>query len=213
MKSFGEYVPKETVGIGFTRFSFPRGRELPRAPVPGEMFFLDADIDGKVNRLSFERGLYVSSGYDWAPYSETFAKRKAVPIGSQFIEVEVPGNMKRLPTVREGFTIAEAVIRPEFRRTSISGTGSFWCSTDADATIVVTVFRGEKLVSFAFEELAAKKPKTISISFLDGPTATTNQVYTLKVNTSVTGALYVNQSKQFIFDGQSQTAFIVAENN
>jgi len=213
MKSFGEYVPKETVGIGFTRFAFPRGRELPRAPVPGEMFFLDADIDGKVDRLSFERGLYVSSGYDWVPYSETFAKRKAMPIGSQLIEVEIPGNMKRLPNMNEGFKLAEVVIRPEFRRTTISGTASFWCSTDVDATIVTSVWRGDKLITFAFEQLDAKKPKTVSISFLDGPTSTTNQVYTLKANTSVTGALYVNQSKQFIFDGLSQTAFIVAENN
>lgn len=213
MKSFGQYVPKESVGIGFTRFAFPRGRELPRSPVPGEMFFLDADIDGKVDRLSFERGLYISTGYDWTPYSETFAKRKAVPIGSQMIEVEVPGNMKRLPNSREGFSIAEAVIRPEFKKTTISGTGSFWCGSDADATIVVTVWRADKLVSFAFEELSAKKPKTISISFLDNPSATMNQIYTLKINTNMTGALYINQSKQFVFDGMSQTAFIVAENN
>jgi hypothetical protein len=177
------------------------------------MFFLDADIDGKVDRLSFERGLYVSSGYDWMPYSETFAKRKAVPIGSQLIEVEVPGNMKRLPNMNEGFKLAEAVIRPEFRRNSISGTGSFWCSTDVDATIVISVWRADKLVTFAFEQLDAKKPKTVSISFLDAPAATTNQVYTLKANTNVTGALYVNQSKQFVFDALSQTAFVVAENN
>lgn len=213
MKSFGTHVPAETVGIGFTRFAFPRGRVLPRSPVPGEMFYLEGEIDGNVQRPSFERGLYISSGYDWIPYTESFAKQKACSIGAQIIEVEIPWNMKSLPMWNQGFKIAEASIKPGFRKNTISGVASFWTSTDLDSTLFIAVYRGQTLVSFAFEELLAFKPRTVSISFIDNPSSIDDQLYTLKLNTNITGAVHVNRSRNLVFDGASSTAFIVSENN
>lgn len=213
MKSFGTYTPKETVGIGFTRFAYPRGNTLPRAPVPGEMFYLTQKIDGGHERTSWEPGLYISSGYDWQLFGEQFAKRKTAPIGSQAVDVEVPGNMKRLPKFSEGFVISEVAIKPTTKLTSIAGTASFWTCADKDATLLVTVWRGNELVSFTFDELQAKKLRTIGVSFYDGPQSNQHTVYTLKVNINVPTALYINQAKQLVFDGMSQTAFIVSENN
>lgn len=212
MKSFGEYHPPETVGLNFNRLAIPHGHQLPRAPVQGELFFLDAEIDGKIDRPTILRGLYHSPGFGWQRFSEQFAKRKAVAIGSQNFDVEQPADIYKLPVVEEGFSIAMTTIQPEHRMISISGMASFWVSLGQDGFVMASVFRGDKLVAFAVEELQAKKPRTMSITFVDSPGVDTQQVYTLKVNATI-GTLYINQSKTLSYDGASQTAFIIAENN
>ena len=213
MKSFGDYKPPETVGINFQRLAIPHGRELPRAPVQGELFYLDAEIDGKVDRPTFLRGLYHSPGFGWQMFSQQFAKRKASPVGSQNFDVEDAANINNTPAVNQGFQLSAVAIQPEHRLISISGMASFWASMNEDTRIVTSIFRGSKLVAFTVDDLPAKVVRTFSITFLDNPGSTEMQVYTLKVNSTTKGTLYINQSRTLTYDGASQTAFIVSENN
>jgi hypothetical protein len=213
MKSYGSYAPPESVGIEFQRLSIPRGLELPRAPVAGELFFLEAEMQDKNGRPSYMRGLYMSNGVCWSLFSDHLAKRKSAPIGSQLFEVEVPAVVKNTPTSNDGFVLATTVLTPTNKRSQVSGTGTFWASTDRDGYVIVSVFRGTKLVGLTVDFLFAGKPGTISMSFMDSPCSHEQQTYTLRVSTTAAGFLYVNQNKLFDYDGLSQTAFIVYENN
>jgi hypothetical protein len=213
MKSYGTYKPPETVGIEFQRLAIPRGNELPRAPVAGELFYLETEMQDKNMRPSFFRGLYMSTGFGWSSIGEQIAKRRSAPIGAQIFEVEVPAVVKDTPTSNDGFHLATVSLTPSNKRTQVSGTASFWASTDRDGYVLVSVFRGKKLVGLTVDFLFAGKPGTVSLSFMDSPASHEEQTYSLRVTTTATGFLYVNQSKLFDYDGLSQTAFIVYENN
>lgn len=212
MKSFGTYTPPETIGLNFKRLAIPHGTELPPAPVQGELFFLDKEIDGKDARLTFMRGMYFSPGFGWEMYSSQFQKRKAVAIGSRNFEIEGDVNLTSKPTSTEGYEIATAAIRPEHRLKTISGSASFWVSHSSNGYVICSVFRENVLVGFAVQYVLADKPNTMSISFVDSPGDDKEHLYTLRLN-SGSGFLYVNQCQLFHFDGASQTAFIVSENN
>ena len=214
MKSYsGEPPPGEGEGINFKRLAIPHGPQFPRAPVQGELFHLDADIDGQDARLTFVKGLYFCPGFGGTRLVEQFNKRKAAPIGSQKIELEKLADLQKLPTIDDGVQIAATSFKLENRLTSVSGTASFWACLPEDGQVVVSVFRNTTLVAVAVDELQAKKARILSITFLDSPGVPDVQhVFSLRVS-ATRQPLYINQAKGFDFDGAAQTAFIVAENN
>lgn len=213
MKSYGEHNPDEGAGINFLRLAIPHGRQFPRAPVQGELFYLDAEIDGQDARPTFVRGLYICPGFGWQLFSEQFGQRKAAPVGSQNIEVEKPANIKLLPTAKDGFQIAVTGFQVQHRKVSVSGTGTFWAALSKDGHLMTSVFRNGKLVALTVDELKANTPRSIAITFIDLPGNSTDvQTYSLRVNTTADW-LYINQTHDFDYDGAAQTAFIIAENN
>lgn len=213
MKSYGEHNPAEGAGINFLRLAIPHGRQFPRAPVQGELFYLDAEINGQDARPTFVRGLYICPGFGWKLFSEQFGQRKAAPIGSQNLEVERPADVKVLPTVKDGFQIAVTALQVQHRKMIVSGTASFWASLPKDGHLLTSVFRNNKLVALTVDALDANKSRSISITFVDLPgSADDVQTYSLRVN-ATTDLIFINQANEFNYDGAAQTAFIVAENN
>lgn len=213
MKSFGTYTPPETVGLEFERLAVPCGKTLPRAPIAGEMFYLEVEMPGENMRPSYHRGLYMSTGFGWSPIGDQLSKKRSTVIGSQILEVEAAANITKAPTMKDGFHLASLVITPSNNRTTISGSASLWVSIDQSGYVVSSVFRGSKIVGIVVDFVEAGKPRTISLTFTDSPGSNSEQVYSVRITTTATGFLYVNQCKLFDYDGISQTAFLVQENN
>lgn len=219
MKSLGTYSPPETVGLQFIRLATPFGRELPRAPVPGELFTLEADMpEPKVPTPWFPRGMYAFNGTSWQKVSDAARQRKTAPIGSQKITVEEAGKLGDVPPpIEQGYGLTAISIVPSNRKAAVSGTASFWVDLTASPAkggyVWVSIYRGKKLVSIAVEWIDCSKPKTMSMSFLDLPGVVTPVAYEMKIDTDVIGTIYVNQCSRFTLDGMAQTAFTVAEDN
>ncbi len=214
MKSFGTYVPPETVGLQFTRLSTPKGREMPRAPVTGELFTMEADAPEPINNSPwYLKGTYVFSGIQWVRLSDALRRRQSQTIGAQKIEVETAGSMSSKPAWNSGYALSAISIQPSNQRAFISGAASAWFDVAKSGYVWLSVFRESQLVGFVVEFVDANKPRTISLTFTDLPAARKPVTYTLKANTDQLGYLYVNQCSQFSFDGASQTAFTIAEDN
>lgn len=213
MKSFGTYTPPEQLGVEFKRLAVPHGNTLPRSPVTGELFFLESEMQNKSSQPSSHRGLYMSTGFGWTPFNDFIAKRRSAVIGSQNFEIVKPTHQANKPTVKSGFKIASVMMKPSNSRAPVSGVASFWASTDQDAFVITSVFRGAVLVGLTADFLFAEKPSTITITFQDCPNSLDEQEYSVRVDTTATDFLFVNQCGKFNYDGFSQTAFIVYENN
>jgi hypothetical protein len=214
MRSLGTYTPPEAVGLQFERLAIPHGSVLPRAPIAGELFLLEVDMPEPLDASPwYHRGLYMSTGFGWTPLAAQLSKQKSCAIGAQTHEVEVLGTLKDVPRASDGFNLAAVAITPASKRTLVSGVGTFWVSLDADGYVIVSVFRGQKFVGLTVDSLKAGDARTITMSFMDAPNSAEQQVYSLRVNSTVKGNLHVNCHDKFNFDGMSQTAFIVSENN
>lgn len=213
MKSFGTYRPPETVGIEFQRLATPRGKQLPHAPVVGELYTLEADMPKPVNGTPwYLKGTYVFSGFLWHRLSDPERQRKATPIGSRNIEFQRPGAVGVAPKFNDGQQIAAATITPSNKQASFSGTASLWLDHSVGGNVWLSVFRNKQLVGLTLDYIEPHRPRTVSLSFLDHPASADKQLYTLTINTDAPSFVYINQSIKFGFDGISQTAFIVAEN-
>ena len=213
MKSFGTYNPPELMGLEFIRLATPSGREMPRSPIPGEMFTMVADPPQPQNNSPwYLKGTYVFNGISWVRLSDGLRRRLAQPIGSQKIEFEEAGNMEELPTGKSGHLLAATVIQASSQRGSFSGTASLWVDVTQSGYVWLAVFRTAKLIGLTIDFIDAGKPRTISTTFMDLPASTKPQTYELRTGTDFAGFLYVNQCAKFKFDGISQTAFIIEEN-
>jgi len=217
MKSLGTYAPPESVGINFTRLATPSGRAMPRAPVPGELFTLEADMpepDGRTPWLA--RGTYAwdEQSMMWMRLNDSARKRKAEAIGSQKIEIEAAevASVDVIPTIDAGFGLAAVGIPPSNRKASFSGVGTCWVDVNNACHVWLVAFRGEKMVGVTATVIEPERPQTLTLTFTDFPNSTEEQAYTLRIYTDTTGTLFVNQCNRFNFDALSQTAFIVEEN-
>jgi hypothetical protein len=214
MRSLGTYVPPETVGLQFTRLAVPKGREMPRAPVLGELFTMEADPPEPLNNSPwYLKGTYVFNGTHWVRLSDSLRRRQSQAIGSQKIEIEVAGSTSSKPSWNSGYVLSAINVQPTNIRAFISGTAAAWVDITKSGYVWLSVFRESQLVGFVVEFVDANKPKTLSLTFTDLPVSKKPVTYTLKANTDQLGYLYVNQCSKFNFDGASQTAFTVAEDN
>jgi hypothetical protein len=210
MKSYGSYTPPETVGLNFQRFGIPHGKSMPRAPVTGELFLLEADLPAG-SRPWYASGVYVFNGFDWVRIDNPRARHSA-PIGAQKYEVEKPVDVTLIPKINTGIQLANLSIIPSCRRGSISGTAIFTVEHEQDCQMLTTVFRDKKPVGFVVSELQSYKSQHICLSFLDDPATRSPVPYTLEIALSKTGFVEINQTTTHTYDGFSQTAFIIEEN-
>ena len=215
MRSLGTYTPPETVGLEFSRLATPRGFTMQRAPITGELFTLESDMPEPINGTPwYTRGTYVYTGSAWSRLSDTSRERKAVPIGACKIEVETPGSLEDEPKDTDGFDLSSQImITPSNRRATMSGAATCWIDLENSGYVWLTIFRGAKLVGMTAAYIEANRPSSLSLTFMDAPAAITRQAYNLKINTASSGLLFVNQCNQHLYDGASQTAFIISENN
>lgn len=214
MKSFGTYVPPETVGLEFNRLATPRGREMPRAPIPGELFTMEVDPPEPINNSPwYLKGTYVFNGVQWVRLSETLRRRQSQAIGAQKIEIEVAGSTATAPGAKSGYSLAAITVQPSNQRAFISGTAGVWVDVAKSGYVWLSVFRDGFRAGFVAEFVEANKPRTMSLTFVDLPNSRKPVTYTLRADTDQLGYLYVNQCSKFSFDGMSQTAFTVAEDN
>jgi len=214
MKSFGTYVPPETVGLEFNRLATPRGREMPRSPIPGELFTMEVDPPEPINNSPwYLKGTYVFNGIQWVRLSETLRRRQSQAIGAQKIEIEVAGSTANAPAANSGYSLAAISVQPSNQRAAISGTASVWLDVSKSGYVWLSVFRDGFRAGFVVEFIDANKPRTMTLTFTDFPASRKPVTYALKANTDQISYLHVNQCSRFSFDGASQTAFIVAEDN
>lgn len=218
MKSYGTYNPPETVALEFKRMAVPTVRELPRAPVPGEMVNLEVDMPMPTNSAPWmSRGTYAFDGSKWNRLNDGGRQRRSGLIGSQEFEIENVGSALVLPTVTDGYNISTAHIMPSNQKATITGTATMWLdAVTLDMTgsgyVWLSVFRNKMLVTVTLEYIEVGKPRSVALSFVDIPGDNKEQTYTIRIDTDLKGYLYINKSDRFTFEGISHTAFIVAEN-
>lgn len=205
MKTFGEPLAKLVM---------PSGRDLPRAPVPGELFHLDVDMP-QVDPLLpwYPKGSYVFSGYQWMMMNDSGKRRGAAPIGATTIEVENVCWPKDMPTRHTGFPVTDVSVTPTSRKATMSGQATLWAQHPKGANIWLVVFRKDKIVSLVVQHLPAGMPQTLSLTFYDIPNSNEGLVYSLRVYCDTVGMLGINQCTKFTFDGVPETAFIVEQNS
>lgn len=214
MKSFSSDSRPETAGLEFARLGTPTGKYFHHAPAVGELFTIDDEVPEPINGSPwYPRGTYVFTGLEWLRLSDSGRKRRSAPIGSQNFEIDRPGTTKNIPRKGDGQLLASITTGASTKRARFSGSASCWVDLSVSGHIWLSVFQNTKLVAVAAEYIEAGKPRTVSISFLDNPGSTEKLLFTLRINTDVAGFLFVNQCDKFLFDGVSQTAFIVAEDN
>jgi len=218
MKSYGTYNPPETVGIEFKRMAVPTVRELPRAPVPGEMVNLEVDMPMPTTSVPWmTRGTYAFDGSKWNRLNDGGRQRRSGLIGAQEFEIENIGSGDVLPEIKDGYNIATAHITPSNQKATITGTATMWLdiatpNMTGGGYVWLSVFRDKKLVTITLEHINVGQPRSIALSFADLPGNNMEQTYTIRIDTDVKGYLYINKCDRFTFEGMSHTAFIVAEN-
>jgi hypothetical protein len=161
----------------------------------------------------YSRGTYSFNGVAWQKLSDAARQRRVAPIGYNKIEIEQPASTAELPQATDGHALAFVTVTPSNKKATFSGHGTLWVDITKSGNVWISVFRGTTLVGLVAEWFDAGKPRTMSFSFVDIPATHLPITYTAKIHTDIVGFLYMNGSSKFNFDGGSQTAFIVAENN
>ena len=183
---------------------------MPRAPVAGELFPLQADLPNG-SRPWFSAGVYVSNGLEWVRIDNPRARHSA-PIGAQKYEVEKAVDVTLLPKINTGIQLANLSIIPSSRRGAISGSAMFTVEHEKDCFMLTTVFRDKKPVGFTVSQLESYKSQHICLSFLDDPGTRSSVPYTLEIAVGAAGFIEINQTATHTYDGFSQTAFVIEEN-
>lgn len=204
----------KTFGGPLAKLVLPSGRELPRAPVPGELFHLDVDMPQTDPLLQwYSKGSYVFNGYMWMMLNDTGKRRGATTIGASSIEVENACSSKDMPSRTTGFPLADVMITPTNRKATFSGQVTIWAHHSKPAHIWLAVLRKDKIASIVVQHLQAGLPQSIGLTFYDIPNTHEGLTYSLRVYTDVVGMLGINQCTKFNFDGVPETAFIVEQNS
>lgn len=205
MKTFGEPLAKMIM---------PSGPALPRAPVPGELFHLDIDMQPVDPLLPwYSKGSYMYSGQRWLMLNDTGKQRSASPIGAMTFEVEVVSNPKEKPSSSQGFPIVTCYVSPTNPKATFSGQASLWVHHSKPAHIWLVLFRKDKIASIAVQYVQAGQPQCMSLTFYDIPNSYEDQMYSLRAYTDQTGMLGINSCTKFSFDGVPETALIIEQNS
>ena len=206
------FSPSEEMS-NFSRLAIPTGRVMPRAPVPGELFNLEVDTpETHTVNPWFSRGTYVFDGLKWRKLNDGARQRRAEPVGSRQVEVEIVSDPQEIPNPRAGSRFASLVITPSHGKASISGSIAVCLDTDVARTVWLAIFRAERLVGASAAFVVPGQITNLTATFIDIPLATEPVTYTVQICSDAVGVIYVNQGRKMTFDGALQTAFIAAEN-
>lgn len=216
MKMHGMMSP-----VDLDRMMVPSGTKFPNNPQSGEIFRLTTDQPVTYTADPwYGAGIYIRDYSVWKKLNDSGRERKASIISAQPAIIETVTKTKNLPLVTDGVELAHAILRPSNSKATFSGSASLWVESESDCQVILSVFRGDKIIAMIVEAVKIGAPRNLSITFADMPFTSTGFndasqiVYHLRLAADKAGMVNVNRGRQqFVFDDVAlQTAFLVAEN-